>query len=140
MTDSGSRYTPFVVTSCAFKMSGPGRGKPVLISILACSLGFHAITFERHFFNEASVALNPLVSLFGRFVERGGRKRGNRQTDTDTHTHRPSNPRCACAPSVRFVLWSECTMSPYFYIHSVIYTRRHIIHVPALSQVSPSCV
>ena len=40
---------PFVVTSCAFKIcraSGPGRGKPVLISILACSLGFHAITLE----------------------------------------------------------------------------------------------
>ena len=41
---------PFVVTSCAFKIhraSGRGGGKPVLICILACSLGFHAITFER---------------------------------------------------------------------------------------------
>ena len=41
---------PFVVTSCAFKIhraSGRGRGKPVLICILACSLALHAITFER---------------------------------------------------------------------------------------------
>ena len=41
---------PFVVTSCACKIhraSGRGRGKPVLICILACSLAFHAITFER---------------------------------------------------------------------------------------------
>ena len=57
----------------------------MLISILACSLGFHAITFERSTFtkieNQASVALNPLVSLFGRLVARSGRKRGNRQTD-----------------------------------------------------------
>ena len=49
----------------------------MLISILACSLGFHAITFERSTFtkiaifkNQASVALNPLVSLFGRLVAR----------------------------------------------------------------------
>ena len=41
---------PFVVTSCAFKIhraSGRGGGMPVLICILACSLAFHAITFER---------------------------------------------------------------------------------------------
>ena len=71
----------------------------MLISILACSLGFHAITFERStftkmaiFLNQASVALNPLLSLFGRFVARSGRKRGNRQTDgqTDRQTYRPS--------------------------------------------------
>ena len=46
----GSRYKPFVVTSCAYRMhraSGPGRGKPVLISILARSLAFHALTLER---------------------------------------------------------------------------------------------
>ena len=38
---------PFVVTSCTFKThraNGRGRGKPVLICILAA---FHAITFER---------------------------------------------------------------------------------------------
>ena len=39
----------FVVTLFACKIhraSGHGRGKPVLISTLACSLAFHAITFE----------------------------------------------------------------------------------------------
>ena len=44
---------PFVVTSCAFKIqraSGRGRGKPVPICILACSLGFHAITLEHSSF------------------------------------------------------------------------------------------
>ena len=49
---------------------------------------FHAITFERSTFtkieNQASVALNPLVSLFGRLVVRSGRKCGNRQTDRRT--------------------------------------------------------
>ena len=62
---------PFVGTSCACKThraNGRGRGKPVLICILACSLAFHAITFEHSsytkitlFKNEASVAANPLV-------------------------------------------------------------------------------
>ena len=40
---------PFVVTSCACKIhkaSGHGRGKPVLICILACSLAFHVITLN----------------------------------------------------------------------------------------------
>ena len=49
----------------------------MLISILACSLGFHAITFERstyfydnrHFKNQASVALNPLVSPINRLLQ-----------------------------------------------------------------------
>ena len=70
----------------------------MLISILACSLGFHAITFEcstyenHHLKNQASVVLNPLVSLFGRLVARSGRKHGNRQTDrqTDKRNDRPS--------------------------------------------------
>ena len=67
-----------------------GRGKPCSFSILACSLGFQAIPFERstnrHFKNQASAVwpLNPLVSLFGRLVARSGRKRGNRQTDGRT--------------------------------------------------------
>ena len=57
----------------------------MLICILAPSLCFHAITFERSIFTKnASVALNPLVSLFGRLVARSGRKRGNRQTDRQT--------------------------------------------------------
>ena len=82
----------------------------LLISILACSLGFQAITFERSTFtkiNQASVALNPLASLFGRLVARSGRKRGNRQTDgrTDGRTDLQTklyNPRCACAPRVNY--------------------------------------
>ena len=63
----------------------------MLISILACSLGFHAITFERSTYTkiaifkiQASVVLNPLVSLFGRLVALSGRKRGNRPTDRQT--------------------------------------------------------
>ena len=38
------------------------------------------------------MALNPLVSLFGRLVARSGRKCGNRQTDgqIDGQTYRPS--------------------------------------------------
>ena len=55
---------PFVVTSCAFKIhraSGRGRGKPVLIYILACSLGFHAITLERSSFTKiAFFKINPV--------------------------------------------------------------------------------
>ena len=38
---------------------------------------------NRHFTNEACVALNQLVSLFYLFVALGGRKRGNRRTETD---------------------------------------------------------
>jgi hypothetical protein len=34
----------------------------------------------------ASVALNPLQSLFGRILARGGRKLGNRQTETYSKT------------------------------------------------------
>ena len=60
----------------------------MLIS-MACSLGFHAITFERSTFtkiatlkNQASVVLNPLVSLFGRLVARSARISGtDRRTD-----------------------------------------------------------
>ena len=78
------------MTSCASKVhraSGPGRAKPVLICILACSLGFHGITSERGTFtNEAGVALNPFVSLFYLFVTRGSRIRGR----TDIQTDRPS--------------------------------------------------
>ena len=60
----------------------PSRGKPLLISILACSLGFYAVTLECSTFTKfAKLVLKWLVSLFGRFVARGGRKRGNRQTD-----------------------------------------------------------
>ena len=50
---------PFVVTSCAFKIhraSGRGGGKPVLICILACSLGFHAIIL-----NAAVIRKSPVL-------------------------------------------------------------------------------
>ena len=41
---------------------------------------------NRYFLNKASVALNQLVSLFGRLVARSRRKRGNRQrTDRITN-------------------------------------------------------
>ena len=45
---------------------------------------------NRHFKNEASVALNPLVLLVYLFVARGGKKRGNRRTDgqSDVQTER----------------------------------------------------
>ena len=85
---------PFIVTSCASKVhrpSVPGRGKPVLICILACSLGFHAITSERgtyenrHFKNKASVALNPLLSLFYQFV--GGNRRTDRPSTVTLAAH-----------------------------------------------------
>ena len=63
----------------------------MLISILACSLGFHAITLERSTFTKIailkiqdSVVLNPLVSLFGRLVARSARIRGTGQTDGRT--------------------------------------------------------
>ena len=62
----------------------------MLISILACSLGFHAITLERSTFTKMailkikSVVLNPLVSLFGRLVACSGRIRGAGQTDGRT--------------------------------------------------------
>ena len=50
---------PFVVASCASKVhrpSGPGRGKPVLISILACSVGFNAITLERSSYTNIAIS------------------------------------------------------------------------------------
>ena len=86
-----------VVTYCAFKIrrtSGRGRGKPVLICILACSLAFHAITFERSSYeknralkNEVSVAMNPLVSLFCCLVARSRIKHGtDRQTYLQTNS------------------------------------------------------
>ena len=37
-----------------------------------------------HFKNQASVALNPFVSLLGHFVTRGGKKSGNGRTDGRT--------------------------------------------------------
>ena len=68
--------------------------KPVLISILACSLGFHYITSECRICikiaflkNQASVQLNPLLLLFSRFLACGDRKCRNRRTDRDILTN-----------------------------------------------------
>ena len=47
------------------------------------------------------MALNPLVSLFGRLVARSGRKRGNRRTDGQNDRPSICNPRCACASRVK---------------------------------------
>ena len=90
------------------RANGPGQGKPVLICILACSLAFGAITLEHRSYmkiafykNEASVAMNPLLSLFCCLVARSRRKRGKRQTDGQTHLQTKYNkPRCVCTPSV----------------------------------------
>ena len=58
---------PFIETSCAFKVhraSGSGRGKPVLISILACSLGFRAITLERRISTKIAIfKINEPVAI-----------------------------------------------------------------------------
>ena len=45
----------FVATSCAFNIHRTDRGKPLLISILACSLGFQAITSERGTFTKIAI-------------------------------------------------------------------------------------
>ena len=69
----------FVVTSCASKVhraSGPGRGKPVLMCILACSLAFHTLERTSYRKIEASVAMTPLVSLFCCVVASSRRKCG----------------------------------------------------------------
>ena len=83
----------------------------MLISILACLLGFHAITFERSTFTKITIlkssqcGTEPVGIAFGRLVPRSGRKHGNRQTNrqTDLQT-KYSNPRCACAP--RVTIWN----------------------------------
>ena len=51
------------------------------------------------------MALNPLVSLFGRLVARSGRISGTGQTDglNDRPCSKYYNPRCACAPRVNDV-------------------------------------
>ena len=49
---------------------------------------------NRHFKNQASVALNPLVSLFGHFITYSPRIVIDRQTDTHTQT-KYRNPRSA---------------------------------------------
>ena len=79
------------MTFFAFKIhrtSGPGRGKPVLICILGCSLVFHAITFEHSSYTKiTSYKMNSDEPVF---FACSRRKRGNRQTETDRHTYKPS--------------------------------------------------
>ena len=58
---------PFIVTSCAFKIhraSGGGRGNPVLITILACSLGF----LQRLTFLSIPPIFPPIFALFTQFA------------------------------------------------------------------------
>ena len=82
---------------CDFKrhrVSGPGRGKPVPISILTwySRHNFRTLNENRNLKKKPSVALNPLVSLFYLLVARGSRKSGNRWTDrrTERRTDRQS--------------------------------------------------
>ena len=52
--------------------------KSVVFCILACSLCFLALHFERsNFLNKASVAMNPLLLLFDRFLAGGLESLGN---------------------------------------------------------------
>ena len=137
---------PFVVTSCASKVhraSGPGRGKPVLICSLACSLAFHVATLERSSYTkiEASEAMTPLVSLFCCVVASSRRKRGNRQITSVLPIGlvcdlRIINPRRACAARVTVVVVcvcqsvsQSCTLISHFTSHQSLHKRYHIISV-----------
>ena len=94
-----------------------GQGEAVLVSILAFSLVFHTRIHEnRHFRNQAGVALNPLVSLFGCLVARSAR------ISVERHTHRPSIItlvaharrgliRSRCVPECRDTPTSHCVTS-----------------------------
>ena len=54
------------------------------------------------------MALNPLVSLFGRLVVRSGRKHGNRHTHTQTN-RRSTVTLAAHAPRVNYKTVNKCT-------------------------------
>ena len=85
----------------------------MLISILACSLGLHAITFERSTFMKIAILKSSqcgteprwyrfLAALLHVVAENVVTDRWmDRQTDgqTDLQT-KYCNPRCACAPRV----------------------------------------
>ena len=52
--------------SCAFKIhraSGPGRGTPVQISILAYSLGHNSLFMKISFFSKSSQCSSELVAI-----------------------------------------------------------------------------
>ena len=79
----------FVVTSCSFKIHrvrGPGRGKPVLISI---TLVFHTITPERNSFRENPIIFDLWSNPWLVKWETEGQK------DTHDNYH---NPHCAWMP------------------------------------------
>ena len=82
----------------------PARGKPVLISILAFSLVFHAVTLECNSFRENHTYFSTYTwrwipgivcgAIHGSWSE----MLGNRQTDTHDNY---CNPRCASASRVK---------------------------------------
>ena len=87
-------YSPFVLLllpPLCSKRAESGRGKSCYKHIdLFAWFSRHNFRTQyfyesRYFKNQASVALNPLVSLFGRLVARSGRISGNRQTDGQTY-------------------------------------------------------
>ena len=72
------------------KVAKTSRGEAVLISILAFLLVFHAITFGRSGFrkitNQASMALNPLVSVCGHLAVCNARISADKHTHINPHT------------------------------------------------------
>ena len=66
---------------------------------------------------QRGVALNLLVSLFGRFVARGGRKRGNRHTHCLTQTEMRIF-RTVCWPLCTAMLIWQVTPLPHGALHS----------------------
>ena len=116
-----SRSIALYVPSDAFtehKTAESGQGKPTLTSILACLLGFHAITLKYfwencQFKNQASEALNLLVLLFGGLLARS-RKHGNRHTPTHTHT-----PTHMYKPSTETLTYARQELNIYPVIHNL---------------------
>ena len=80
------------------------RGKPVLICILARSLGFHAVTPERNSFRENPTYFSTYTRRWTRGIVCGAihgswREFGCGQTKTQDNY---SNPCCTCAPRVNY--------------------------------------
>ena len=90
----------------------------MLIGILACCLGFHAITLwtqyfheNSHFKNQASVTLNSLVSLFGHLDARSARISGDKRTDG-------RNDRLSTVTLSAHALWGLISMYMYMCMYS----------------------
>ena len=84
------------------------------------------------------MALNPLVSLFGRLVARSGRKRGNRQNDgqtdrqTDRQTYRPSTVTLG-AHARRGLMRVKGTRMMYLIVHAmVVCTSAYVLNYKRL--------